>query len=363
MNKNSEKIKVAVLGVGHIGEVHVKAVKASPYVSEIIGYEPEEQRALERQRVLDIKVYSELNTVLNDPEVRLVIIASPNDYHAELTRLVLEAGKAVLCEKPMGVTIDEAKEIVEISEKYKHSFLQIGFECRYSKMYMLAKQWIDEGKIGEVVKVQTSYLCSEFHKKGTWRSLSPGSLISEKLSHYLDLQRWFVGKEVSEVYSVAAPNVVSYFNHPDNHHIVLKFTNGAVGSLNFVMYIGENEGVDPLLGDKETDAGGQELKFLILGKKGAIETDVFNRRIRRFAFTEDEERLRSKIVEEITYPFSEAKEWYHNIHGQTLHIAELVATNKPCEIKPQDSLESMKLCFAAEKSEEKNRVVKLSEFS
>jgi predicted dehydrogenase len=357
------KIDVAVLGLGGMGSTHVGAAKASPYVDKIYGYEPDAERAALRGKELEIEATSDIDAIMHNPAIKLIYIASINGVHSEQAIRAMRAGKSVLCEKPMGETLAEAQEMIEVQQE-TGQFLQIGFELHYSKIYMQAKQWIDEGLIGTPVNCHCRYYCSEFHNKNSWRSNSTGTLIGEKLSHYLDLQRWFIGSPVEEVFSMNAPNVVDYFNHSDNHQINLRFTNGAAANLNFVMYIAESDHRDPLLEmlEKQSDDG-HSLTYYIFGTKGAIETDVFRRRIRRWEFTDGPERLESAIAETITYDKAEDQIWIHNTHGQNLRIAELVATGMAPENPVTDSFETMKVGFAAEISERERRIVKLSELS
>jgi predicted dehydrogenase len=356
-----QQMDVAVVGLGGMGGTHVRAAQESPYIKNIIGYEPDPARAELRGKELGIASTSNLDEILNNPAIKLVYIASINEVHSEQAIKALKSGKAVLCEKPMGITIDEAQKMVDAS-KETGNFLQIGFELHYSKMYMQVKDWIEQGLIGTPVNSICRYYCSEFHLRDSWRSKSKGTLIGEKLSHYLDLPRWWMNDQVTEVYAMSAPNFVPYFNHPDNHQINYKFKNGAVSVLNFIMGIAETDHTDPLLEilEKQSDDG-HFLQYHLCGTKGAIETDVFRRRIRRWEFTDTPKQLRSEIVETISYPAEEDGEWIHNTHGQNLRIAELVAKGLPPETSAEDSLETMKLGFAAEKSGKEGRVVKISE--
>ncbi len=360
----SEKIAVAILGLGQMGATHVKAAQASPYVAEVYGYEPEPERLRQRSAELGVIPAPSLEAIWNNPAIRLVYIASANTSHVPLAIAALEAGKAVMCEKPMGENLTEAKAVLDVAEK-TGGFLQIGFELHYSRLYQQAKEWIGQGLIGDVVNIQCRYYCCEFHKKGTWRSNSGGSfLIGEKLSHYLDLQRWWFGASPESVYSVAAPKVVPYFRHHDNHQMILKFPGGKVGTLNFIMYIAETLHHDPLMDmlTKQSDDG-HFLQYHICGTRGAIETDVFRRRLRRWEFADGADSLESRIVETLTYSAPEDSQWMHNTHGQNLRIAELVAQGLPPEVAARDAYETMKLCFAAEQSEEEGRVVKLIQTS
>lgn len=357
------KIDVAVLGLGGMGTTHVNAAKASPYVDKVYGYEPDQAMLAQKSKELNV-IGAGLDEIMKNPAIKLVYIASVNEVHAEQAIMALKAGKSVLCEKPMGMTMEEARKIIAV-EKESANFLQIGFELHYSKMYSTVKNWIQQGLIGTPVLNDCRYYCCEFHKKNTWRSNSTGSfLIGEKLSHYLDLQRWFFDCPIESVYSLSAPNVVEYFKHRDNHHIMTKYQNGKVATLNFIMYIAESHHEDPLREtlEKQSDDG-HFLQYYICGTKGAIETDVFRRRIRRWAFEDGQQHqnIQSKIVETISFPKEEDLEWFHNTHGQNMRIAELVAKGMKPEVSASDAYETMKLCFAAELSENENRVVKFSE--
>lgn len=358
-----KKMDVAVLGIGKMGATHVESMKASPYVNQIYGYEPDAKHAEERGKELEITATADLDTILNNPDIGFVSIAASNPAHANLAEKVLRAGKPLLCEKPIAETLEDSQRVVDIANE-TDTFFQIGFEARYSKLYMKVKEWIDAGLIGDVVNSHCRYYASEFHCKNTWRSNSPGTLIGEKLSHYLDLQRWWTGSPVEEVYSMHAPNVVDYFNHPDNHQINLRFKNDSIGTLIFNMFLPESDHSDPLLEmlEKQQDDG-HFLQFHIFGTKGAIETDVFRRRIRRWTFTDGPEHLISELVETITFPSEEDTEWFHNVHGQNLRLIERVANGLPPENPAADSLETMKVCFATEMSENERRVVKLAELN
>ncbi len=353
------KFDVAVLGLGGMGRTHIGAAISSPHVGRIYGFDPAQEQC-EKAESMGVIIQSQ-EEILSNPDIKLVYIASINEVHGEQTNLALKTGKAVMCEKPMGITLDEASSMVRTADA-TGGFLQIGFELHYSKIYMKAKEWIDSGLIGKVVNCHCCYYCSEFHLKNTWRSKSKGTLIGEKLSHYIDLQRWFIGGKVDEVYAMSAPNTVTYFNHPDNHQINMRFDNGSIANLNFVMHIGETDHTDPLLEllEKQSDDG-HCLKYHIFGTKGAIETDVFRRHIRRWEFSDSPKQLVSRIAETIMYKKENDQEWIHNTHGQNVRIAELVAQGLPPETPASDSLETMKAGFAAEISGREHRIVKISE--
>lgn len=356
------KINAAILGLGGMGATHVTAAVKSPYVDKIYGYEPDPEYRNTRCKELGI-IPAALEEIMADESIKFISIASPNETHIELAEMAMRAGKAVLCEKPMGNTLAEAKHLCEV-EAETGAFIQIGFELHYSKMYQMTKKWINDGLIGDPVNIQCRYYCCEFHKKNTWRSNSTGSfLIGEKLSHYLDLQRWFFNKTPETVYSLSAAKVVPYFHHRDNHQILTRYPGDCVGTLNFIMYIAESHtGHDPLRDLLEQQADdGHFLQYHICGTKGAIENDVFRRRYRRWEFGDSPEFMTSKIVEEVTFPPAEDQIHFHNVEEQNMHVIELAATGKPSEMTAREAYETMKLCFAAELSENTGELIKFND--
>jgi len=349
-------VNIAILGVGNMGKKHFKAALESPLVKNVIGYEPDREKA---QALIKsgMNITSDLENILNNSEISIVTIAAPNEYHCELACRAMEAGKAVLCEKPMGLSLAECKRMLNTKNRM-NAFLQIGFELHYSKLYLKAKEWIDTGRIGRILNVHCDYIVGEFHGKNSWRNTKGGTLIGEKLSHYLDLPRWWVNDEVEEVYSLVSPNFIPYFAHPDNHTIMYRFRNGTVSSLFFVMGVAESVTKDPLELEtlrKDLEAGGvydkgNQLRFLICGSKGAIETSVYDRRIRCYEYSMSENGHENKKVEDFNYPYAEGTAWHHNVHDEVKRIIELVANGKKPDTTPEDSYETMKLVFAAEQS-------------
>ena len=101
--------------------------------------------------------------------------------------------------------------------------------------------------------------------------------------------------------------------------------------------------------------------YLVCGTKGVLETDVFKRRMRRFAFSDVEDGIDNKIVETVTFPKEDDQIYFHNTHGQNLRVIELAAKGLPPEVSAEDAFETMRLCFAAEKSEDTGKIIRMDE--
>ncbi len=127
-------------------------------------------------------------------------------------------------------------------------------------------------------------------------------MFGEKLSHYVDLTRWWIGDEVEEVYATCAPNVIPYYEVHDNFHCTYRFKNGAVSHLTFMMAPAATFKGDPLQNAVSQQAGdGHALRYMIYGEKGAAETDVFPRTIKRWEFGENDYGQTSEWVQTETW--------------------------------------------------------------
>lgn len=344
-------MKVAVIGLGNMGKKIIPVIIQAPEVTALIGYDINAE-ACRNAAQAGVHIAPSYDAILDDPAVKLVFVAAPNHFHCEFAVAALKAGKAVMCEKPMATTLADAEHMVATAEQLG-GFLQIGFELRYSLLYRWVKERIDAGLIGKVVNSQCTYVCSEFHGRGSWRNSpsSGGGMFGEKLCHYVDLPRWWIDSPVVEVRSISAPNIVPYYEVRDNFHTTLRFASGAVSHLTFMMPVATSLRHDPLQNHISTHSDdGHELRYLLYGEKGAIETDVFKRRFRRWEFSLSPEGLQSRVVEDLSWPDdAEADNRYvHNTTDQALDIIHRVANHLPPYTSPGDSLETMKVVFAAE---------------
>lgn len=354
------QIKVAVLGSGGMGRTVIRHLQKMPEPVEIVAYD-QSSESLAKAVALGVTGVDSLEQVLGDQAVRLVFVTASNHAHKELTLASLRAGKAVMVEKPIAVNFQDSEEVVREAERL-NAFLQVGFELRYSTLYLRAKQWIEAGLLGEVVNFSGTYICSEFHGRGSWRNFrdSGGSMFGEKLSHYVDLQRWWAKSEVREVYAASSPNVVPYFEVNDNYHVICRFQNGAVGHLTFMMAVAESFNGDPLQNavSQQVDDG-HELRYLVVGSKGAFETDVFRRRLRRWEFGDSPKGITSKLAETLTWSEAEDHAWFHNTESQTWDIVRRVREGLPPATPARDALETMRLCEAVQASVDEERTVSL----
>jgi predicted dehydrogenase len=355
-------ISVAVLGAGGMGCTVIGHLKECKAVGRIVAYDVDAKRLDQVRQSERVDAAADLGGVLSDGSIPLVFIAASNDAHKDLTIKSLAAGKAVMCEKPMAISVADATAMVEAAER-RHGFLQIGFELRYSRLYTRIKEWIDAGLLGRVVNTNCYYVTSCWSKK-EWRVKKDacGNMFGEKLSHYVDLPRWWIGAPVEEVASYCAPNTVPYMEVRDNYQTSYRFTGGAVSHLTFMMGPPATFRGDPLQNFVSQQIGdGHNLRYLVAGASGSAEADVFARTIKRWEYVDGPEYMESNLVETVKWDAAEDHVYFHNTRDQTHDIVRRVIEGLPPATSPRDSLETMRLCFAAERSAELGRPVRLDE--
>jgi predicted dehydrogenase len=199
------KIKVGVIGTGFIGPAHVEALRRLGNVDVVALAEYSDDVAKSKAEMLGIdKYYGDYTALLKDGDVQSVHICAPNYLHYEMAKAALEAGKHVVCEKPLAISVAEAKELVELAEK-KGVVNAVNFNIRYYPLMRQLRLMIEKGEIGEVFAVQGSYLQDWlFHPTDyNWR-LEPDQsgqsrAIADIGSHWMDLVEFVTGLKIAEV--------------------------------------------------------------------------------------------------------------------------------------------------------------------
>ena len=163
-------INIGIIGCGKIAQVrHIPEYAENPDVKLAAFFSPNGARAQEQADKYGGKVYDTAEALLADPGIDAVSICAANYAHAELSMQALNAGKHVLCEKPMATTLADCEAMVECAKK-NGKFLMIGHNQRLAKAHMEAKRLIDEGLIGDIITFRTSF---GHGGPETW-SISPG---------------------------------------------------------------------------------------------------------------------------------------------------------------------------------------------
>jgi len=151
--------------------------------------------------------------VASDPKLQLVDIATPNHMHLAPAIAALEAGKHVACEKPLAATLTEARQLRDAAKKAKRSKTFVWFNYRRCPAVALARQLVEQGKLGEIRHVRATYLQSWGGPETplTWRfqkKLAGSGAHGDLNAHIVDLARFLTGDEIHEVHGAVSRTFV-----------------------------------------------------------------------------------------------------------------------------------------------------------
>ncbi len=185
-------ISSVVVGTGFIGPVHVEALRRLGIdVKGVMGSSPD--RSEEARASLNLRIaYPDLDTVLADKEVSVVHLAVPNVLHYEYAKRVLQAGKHVLCEKPLAMNAEQSSELVDLAQA---TGLQAGvcYNIRFYPLNLQVRQMIAAGELGKILSIQGSYVQDWllYDTDYNWRVLAehggPLRAVADIGTHWMDL--------------------------------------------------------------------------------------------------------------------------------------------------------------------------------
>jgi predicted dehydrogenase len=197
-------IGVAVIGAGFIGPVHVEALKrVGVTITGILGVDDAESNRAAASLGLP-RAYPSLAAILQDDGVQAVHITTPNRYHHAMASAALQAGKHVMCEKPLAMNSQESAELVKLARRSKRA-AAVNYNIRFYPLCLEARERVRRGDVGDVYSVCGSYvqdwllLPTDYN----WRVLAKegGQLraIADIGTHWLDLMHAITGLEVEAV--------------------------------------------------------------------------------------------------------------------------------------------------------------------
>ncbi|MDO4274552.1 MAG: Gfo/Idh/MocA family oxidoreductase [Eubacteriales bacterium] len=150
-------VKVGVIGCGKIAQVrHIPEYMDNPCAQLVGLYDLNKERAKELAEKFHCKAYTSVEAMLADSSIDAVSICVANSAHAEITLQALEAGKHVLCEKPMATNLEDCEMMVRAA-KENGKKLMVGQNQRFAKAHMEAKSLIKQGAIGEIITFRTIF--------------------------------------------------------------------------------------------------------------------------------------------------------------------------------------------------------------
>jgi len=219
------------LKVGTIGlrAGHPRQWEGSRLVETYAVCDTDEQRLKSVAAECRAKLAStDYRDLVDCPELDIIFVASPDPWHCEQACAAMRAGKHVLCEKPMVMTLEECDLVVRTADETGVKFL-VGQVCRFAPGFAMARRLIAEGLIGELFFVESEYAHDYTHIKGVggWRAdpMRPRHPFLGGACHAVDLLRW-IGGNVAEVFAYANQKVLTDWPVDDCTIAVMKFAEG-----------------------------------------------------------------------------------------------------------------------------------------
>ena len=227
-----------LLGAGWFGrEAHLRNLLLIEGVKPI-AVSSRSEASLEAARDIagdELQISRDWRDVVKNPAVDAVIVALTNDQHYEAAMAALKAGKHVMCEKPLGLTVGDCSRIITQASESER-VLQIGHEMRFQKLYSHMKTMIEGGEVGDLQLMW----CREFRgpMRPGWRSSEAltGGTILEKNVHHIDLFNWMMDQKPLRVSAHGGTNVLTDREILDNAQVLIEYEGGRRAALELCLF-------------------------------------------------------------------------------------------------------------------------------
>ena len=276
-------MKIGLIGFGSMGKTHSWCVKNLNYFYKDLPFKVEyaavctskEETAKKAADFLGIDKYTvNEDDIINDPDVDIIDICTPNIYHFETLKKAIKAGKHIYCEKPLCVNYEQAKVIDELV-KDKDITTQIVFNNRFLPAIMRAKQLIDDGRLGRILSFRCEYLhasATDPNKNAGWKQnkdICGAGTLFDLGSHAVDLIYYLCGDivNVKGKSQIAYPTrkgldgSVWHTNADEAFYMICETEGGAIGTIEASkVAVGSND----------------DINLSVSGEKGAIKFSLMD---------------------------------------------------------------------------------------
>lgn len=330
-----ERVRMGIAGLGRMGRFHAENLAMhvpSAELVRVVDAAPEIARRA--GEALGIGWASDVDALLEDPDVEAVVIVTPTPTHAELIERAADAGKHVFCEKPISLDEHSSRRAIEAASAAGVK-LQIGFHRRFDPDWAAARDRIAAGELGEVYLFRTSLRDMESPQPRFLQT--SGGFFVDVTIHDFDTARWMVGEivEVSSFGAALSDPRFAELGDIDNAVVVVRFASGALGVI-----------------DNSRHAGyGYECSTEVMGSRATV-------RIGNHRRVHNEWLTPGAASRDHVHDFVER---YPDAYRLELeYFARAVRRGEPVRVSGEDSLAAFVLSTAAQRSFEVGRPVRLT---
>jgi predicted dehydrogenase len=331
------QVRIGIIGLGWFGEIHAETIIGIPNLKLDALCTRTPDRLAEQGKKFGVsKLYTDYHDMLADPDIDAVSICTMWDQHTEPAIAALKAGKHVFLEKPIASTPEDARKIVEAAKTSK-GILFIGHVVRFNPRFRMAKQAIDEGRIGKIVA-----LSSRRNIPAAWTPTilnKIGPIVGDAI-HDTDIMLWLTGEKIVSAYAQTIS--VRNLAHPDIGQTMFRFESGATATLETVWCMPDKTPFDI------------DERMSVIGTEGIIHIqDTFP----NLAIV-DGNKLHSP---DTTY-------WpmFDGVRGGALRdefdyfARKAIAGEQPDIGRPEDAANALEACLAAEESARTGTIIRIA---
>lgn len=258
-------VNIGIIGLGWMGQLHAK------YLERVEGCRLAAVCDRDAGKLNDVKSryqidgYEDYYGLLENKNIDTIFIVTPQKYHYQIVKDCIEAGKNILCEKPLALTREEINSMRSLVNKSKGKFI-VNFPERFAVSAQEAKDVIDAGSIGGIDYIRANFRFSmkahgETHGGWVFDRSQGGGLIIESSVHLWDAVRWISGKEIIDVIAVAHEYTKNGVPLEDNFAAIAHLEGGGIVCIDMSGSMPRNSATDK--------------RFEILGSEGCIYLDEF----------------------------------------------------------------------------------------
>lgn len=207
-------INVAVIGLGNMGQHHAKAYTKLDNVNFVAACDNNIERFNAIQKEEGTKYFSKYNEMIAECKIDAVSICVPTSAHYDVAKACIDNGIAVLVEKPIAESVDQAKRLVQYS-KEKNIILTVGHIERFNPAILKAKEYIESGKLGDIHAIQ----CKRY---GPFpKQIKDADVLVDVAVHDIDIVQFLIDSELTE--STIFTHNIHCDDRADYGHLMLKF--------------------------------------------------------------------------------------------------------------------------------------------
>ncbi len=343
------KIGFGIIGCGNISSFHAQAIQLVPGARLVAFFDEIPARAEKRAQEFKVEWVSSLRDFLSRSDIQVVNICTPSGTHAGLGIKVAQAGKHIVVEKPIDVTLEKAQALVAACDEAGVKLAAI-FQSRFLPAVQILKKAIDRGRLGRLI-MGDAYIkwfrTREYYEstpwRGTWALDGGGALMNQSI-HTIDLLQYLVGP-VASLFGFTEKKLHLGIEAEDTAAAVLKFKNGAIGVI---------EGTTSLY-------PGFSRRVEIHGEKGSVILDGNDIAVWKLEDVGEEEEELNQLTEKDTSNAS-ADPLALDVGGHRRQIEDLVEAlqnNRDPAISGREGLKAIEIILAIYHSSREKRMVEI----